>query len=72
MRPANALSFDTAKLKAKLASQISRLIRRHRLDYTDFRSRLQAGSQGNRTAPAAPIRTPAPAALARGELAPFL
>lgn len=36
MTSANAASFDSAKLKAKLASQISRLIRRNRLDYADF------------------------------------
>ncbi len=33
MNQENALLFADSKLKAKLVSQINRLVRRHRLDY---------------------------------------
>jgi integrase/recombinase XerD len=60
MTPANGPSFDSAKLKAKLASQISRLIRRHRLDYADFEAvcKLARKETGLRRPPRSGRRLP--------------
>jgi site-specific recombinase XerD len=38
----NTPTFDSAKLKAKLASHIARLVRRHRLDYPTFEAVCKA------------------------------